>query len=430
MQAQGWDDEDLDLRYQKQLELRVLLRRRAAVVSAGSLDPSQPFDPSQRIGHTGAVGAELRQRTIHQYCGLAAVDREIQHAFREARDLGCFGVESGPCDYSPRWFADLLLADETLAKVERARSEALEECRDFTVPANYSGQAWTYRPELADLVAYRAATGPTNNNNPAANWASYKTNGVAFDAFRTDARAFLAEAARDQKLAKVEAQVPDPDRPGKRAIGKEVYDTGSIGDADFGGAYTAKAGWRVHGFSANQLCTIQARSWAELDAKGTVLRNQFGVAYFRAEAGVKQVTPTSGTPTMTFDTAVTARVLGVTIYSGDAAKTYPSTFALTSAPQENFASPRATATFLLGGVPLNVSGYVAGGAGVDLNLNGSATSSCVTAAASQLDLHLGGSVTPWAALEGVAEVSLGVPGVLEAGVRGRLILVSAPSRCS
>lgn len=423
--AQGWDDEDLDLRYQKQLDLRVLLSRRAAVLSEGSMDASQPFDPSQRVGGTGNLGADLALRLRNQYCGAAAVDREIQVAFREARDLGCFGLEAGPCDFSPRWFADLLLAESALARVERARSEALEECRDLTVPANYLGQAWTYKPDLADLVAYKNASGPTTNNAPAANWSTYKASNAAFDTFRLHARTFLAQAAADRRLAKVEAQVPDPARPGKRAVGKEVLDSGSIGDGDFGGGYTAKAGWRVYGFSADQLCTTKLDSWAELDAKGTVLHGEIPVGYFDARASAKQVTPAGGNPTMGFETALTARILGVTVFAGQYSKSYPSTFAIAASPQQTYASPRATASFVLGGVPLNVSAYVAGGAGVDMSLTGSATSSCVTAAASQLNLHLGGAVSPWAALEGVAEVSVGVPGVLEAGVRGRLVLLKA-----
>lgn len=424
LRGQGWDDEDLELRYRKQQELGKLLERRHRIMAPNAVNGPTPTPGP------GGNPAQLQQDMTNIYCGLAAFDRELEVAFREARDLKCFDLGTTPCDWSPNQFADQLLASSTTRAVDTAREADFRECDALTNAGTFvpPAQPWRWKPAIDDFVRTANASGPVTNNNPTANFSDFRKDVRSFDTFMTRARAFLAQASRDKELTKVEAQVADPDRPGKRTLGREVLDSGSIGGDMFGGRYEVKAGWSTGNWQyvsgGARVCQARVRSWAFLDSRASVLWRELPVAYFDSRAGLSQVT-TAGQvdPVATFTSSLDARILGVTLWAGNYAKTFPTSFHLVASPESSLRSPAIGTSFAIAGVPVNVYGYAAGIAGMDFALHGSGRASCSNNPITELDFEMTGRLQPEVTVEGIAELSLGVRGMLEAGVRGRLTLV-------
>lgn len=424
LRTQGWDDEDLELRYRKQQELAKLLERRHRIMS-----PNAVSGPTPTPGPSGNP-AELQQYMTNIYCGLAAFDRELEVAFQEARDLKCFDLGATPCDWSPNQFADQLLASTTTRAADTAREADFRECSALTEPGSFVPPVspWRWKPAIDDFVRTANASGPVTNNNPTANFDDFRKDIRSFDAFMTRARGFLAQASKDRELTKVEAQVSDPDRPGKRTLGREALDSGSLGGDMFGGRYEVKAGWSTGNWQyvtgGAKVCQVRVRTWAMLDARATVLWRELPVAYFDSRAGLSQVTtPGQQDPVATFTSSLDARILGVTLWTGTYAKTFPTSFHLVASPESSLRSPSVGTSFSIAGVPVNVYGYAAGTAGVDFGLHGSGRASCSNNPITELDFEMTGRLAPEATVEGIAELSIGVRGLLEAGVRGRLTLV-------
>jgi len=424
LRTQGWDDEDLELRYRKQQELGKLLERRHRIMA-----PNAVSGPTPTPG-PGGNPAQLQQEMTNIYCGLAAFDRELEVAFKEARDLKCFDLGTTPCDWSPNQFADQLLASTTTRAVDTAREADARECDALTSAGTLVPpmQPWRWKPAIDDFVRTANASGPVTNNNPTVNFNDFRKDIRSFDAFMTRARGFLAQAAKDRELTKVEAQVADPDRPGKFTLGRQILDSGSLGGDMFGGRYEVKAGWSTGNWQyvsgGAKVCQARVRTWAFLDARATVLWRELPVAYFDSRAGLSQVTtPGQQDPVATFTTSLDARVLGVTLWTGTYAKTFPTSFHLVASPESSLRSPAVGTSFSIAGVPVNVYGYAAGTAGVDFALHGSGRASCSNNPITELDFEMSGRLAPEATVEGIAELSIGVRGMLEAGVRGRLTLV-------
>jgi hypothetical protein len=74
----------------------------------------------------------------------------------------------------------------------------------------------------------------------------------------------------------------------------------------------------------------------------------------------------------------------------------------------------------VGPISVNVTGGMAGGAGFTSTLNGGLSRDCPN---NRLTASVNGVFTPYAHLDAFAQASLGIPSVLEAGIRGTLTLV-------
>jgi hypothetical protein len=323
---------------------------------------------------------------------LYNVDAQVNQALLKAittPNEDCFSSAGAPtaCTMSPHQ-----ALDEYLGQVQLQRERDYDECVRLT----------GNRFDSASLVAQANAGYLSSGGVPGGD---YTANSAALKGL------FGLLGAAIQNL-----QLPLDPATGKVLIGDRWSDSGHFGNNWFGADYSYEAGWQLSDLAKN-ICDANLHTKGLVTANADVLGQKASLVDFLAQLDTAEPAPSQ----VSIHYQTHFRLLGSDIYQ-PVDNTSPAQFDLTIGATDRsgtlFSSPPIVIP--VGPITVNVSGGVAGGVGFTSTLGGSFARDCnantITASAT-------GAFTPYAHLDAFAQASLGIPSVLEAGIRGNLTLV-------
>ena len=372
----------LEQRYDEMKRFRELMRQRAQLVATdpGSSSCTLPFAP-QCILHQAIVQAV--------YYADQALDGMLWSALEE----GCLDqFDATACDLSPHQ-----LVDEIHEAVDAQREPDYQRCVQLTGNQFGSGS----------FVANVSNGGLASVGIYGADWAS-------------------STSLFNLMLSLVQRHVSGIDLPvdpktGKYTLGDEKSDHQSWGSQYFGADYSYDAAWHVTDLAApDQICNANLHMNASLSVNGSILTKSIPVVDFMAAVDTAETT--------TSDNSIREqshfKLLGSDVYT-PLDQTQPLNFDIAlggvgTGDKTIWESPPLVIP--IGPIDIFVSGGISGGVGVDGGLSGGLSRDC---SANTIGMSANSNLQPYAHLEGFAQAALGVPSVLEVGVRGSVTLLRA-----
>jgi hypothetical protein len=377
----------LEQHYQDEKQFRELMHKRARVV-----DLDAWFSRQSICWLAPAVCQQVHAEFVQ---GIYQIDEQLDQMLTAALWSGCL-VTNGPtaCDLSPHQ-----LVDEVHAAIDAQREPDHQACMKIT--GNHFGAgSFLDNVNRGGLAGFGIPAG-----DYAANTGSLKG---------------LLDTVGQRVNA---VQLPIDPATGKYTLGDEKSDYQSWGSDWFGADYSYDAAWHVTDLAApNLICNANLHLKSLLTVNGTILSNNVGVVDFAA------LVDTAGTNSSnnTVRAQTHFKLLGSDVYS-PVDQTTPLDFSIAlggidSGEKNIWSSPPIVIP--IGPIDVNITGGIAGGVGVDGSLTGGLGRNC-NPDVNTINLQANSSLQPFAHLEGFAQAALGVPSVLEVGVRGSVTLVRA-----
>ena len=389
-----------------------------------------PGRPAPTRGANTAPKIQLRFVTLLK--ALVDLDARMEAALLNANDLGCIDpakspFSTSPCDWSPRDFAEMM-QDQLVT----TREQDLERCERFTggdfdsltlrsdVPGRFS-------PVVnAPTDIHRDVVFPAGTNLACDN-ARYNVNPTKLDRYpgcRDAWRVAIMENINAfyqhlEGLMKGAKDLIDP-VTGKIRPQEETADSDGFGDSTFGASYDYRAGWAMDLPDENDwenpgnACQMRPQAHATFDVVARVFGEEAELVSASIEAGVGD-----GATNRAVVEIVGVELIDVGQTGSVNAGTYNVLFEATEFDYNEFF--HASATFMIGPVPVTVS---AGAAGI---ISASVTGAGGTIAGgdgcSNGDLGLEMVFTPTYGISGFA--SAGVDAlIVEVGVKIELTLIN------
>ncbi len=327
---------------------------------------------------------------------VAAVEEAIFTADAE----GCLGTAPGPCDWSPRLFAEAVMG-QMIASREEAWDQCLAMVESIT-PTLPVGESFSF-------AEVHFAWPPTSRPIGCAD-GDYGVSTVTVD------QLIACEATRKslwQSYIK-QAIAASTSASGDLRTAGSAGESRSAGNDYFAVSYGYDSRWNVSGYAAN-ICQTQIETEASFDAHVTA----FGDDY----------------PLMTADldmdglgsAKVRFRLFGDDVYTGGDKQLWSkgASFSVVRAsdePTETHRQEIFNTTIPILGVPVRLVGGLSGQVGVRYALEAEA-SRCTTQGGT-VRLTLDSAFEPFAGIAGFAEAAVDFL-VLEVGVKSRLTLLEA-----
>ncbi len=375
----------LEQRYGEMKHFREVMRQRAQLVAMDPMNTptcqSIPWWPMCQPLHNAIVQL------------IYYADQEINQMLESALTQNCL-YRFGPtaCDISPHQ-----LVDELHAAIDAQREPEYQQCLRLT-GNQFGTNSLVARVSAGSLASVGIPAGDYPGNSLYLTWMLW---------------------AIGQKLSAVNLPV-DP-HTGNYTLGNEKSDYQSWGSDWFGADYSYDAAWHVTDLAApNQICNANLHMNASLTVNGSILTKTVPVVDFMAAVD------TSGTNSSNNSVRAQSHftLLGNNIYT-PVDQTQPLNFNLAlggvgTGDQQIWSSPPIDIP--VGPIQVFVSGGISGGVGVDGGMSGGLSRDCN---ANTIGLAANSNLQPYAHLEGFAQAALGVPSVLEVGVRGSVTLIRA-----
>lgn len=374
----------LEQRYQEMKHFRETLRQRARLVA---VDPgAQWCGGSLGTLPLCAVHNAIVQRV---YDADAYLNQLLENAYEE----GCLSrFDATACDMSPHQ-----LIDELHAVIDAQREPDYQQCLHLT--GNQFG--------ASSLVARVDAGALASVGIPAGDYAS-------------------SSGSLKNMLDGISRQLSGIDLPidpktGSYTLGNEKSDHQTWGSQWFGADYSYDAAWHVTDLAApNQICNANLHMNAALSVNGSILTANVSVVDFMAAVD------TSGTNSSNNSVREQShfKLLGSDVYS-PIDQTQPLNFNIAlggvdSGDKQIWSSPPIDIP--VGPIQVFITGGLSGGVGVAGGMSGGLSRNCN---ANTIGLSANSNLDPSVRLEGFAQAALGVPSVLEVGVRGSVTLIRA-----
>jgi hypothetical protein len=379
-----WGGDLLEQNYQDMKKFRLLMKGRAQLVA---MDPmSQPM--CQALPPWLVPWCLPEHNAIVQL--VYNVDAQLNNMLEGALWGDCMSDGSTPCDLSPHQ-----LVDEIHESIDAQREPDYQQCLRLTGNAFGSGSL-VQRVSAGSLASYGIA---------AADYAG--TSG----SLKSMLNALSAQVSA--------VQLPIDPKTGQYTLGDEKSDYQSWGSDWFGANYAYDAAWHVTDL-ANKICNANLHLYSSLSVNGSILTTNVSVVDFMAAVDTAGTDSSNNTVTEQSH----FKLLGSDIYTPVNA-TQPLNFnialgGIDTGDKNIWTSPPIDIP--IGPIQVFVSGGIAGGVGVDGGMSGGLSRDCN---ANTIGLAANSDLAPFAHLEGFGQAALGVPSLLEVGVRGKVTLVKA-----
>jgi hypothetical protein len=337
-----------------------------------------------------SIGCNWKKLLTEGY--IANVDAQLNQSLLTAMNTvneDCFAFYPNPtaCTISPHQ-----LIDEYLGQFQLQREHDYDECVRMT----------GNRFDSYGIVGQASSGGLASAGIPAGDYA-------ASSASLKNLFGLLATAIGN-------VQLPIDPSTGRAMIGDRASDVGVFGSSLFGANYSYEAGWQLTNLSAG-VCHANVHVKGTLAANATLLGTSASVVDFLAQADTSE--PSFGNVDIAYQTHF--RLLGADIYSPVSTDS-PAHFDLTVGSTDKSGKLWSVPPIVIpvGPINVNVTGGMSGGVGFDSTLAGGLSRNCGN---NTLSASVNGVFTPYAHLDAFAQAALGIPSVLEAGIRGTLTLV-------
>ena len=320
--------------------------------------------------------SELNKSTANS---LRDLDAQLEGALEQAQEKGCLDAKSSTrCDWSPRRYQKMVSEAMNVR-----REKELQDCLFLT------------GNDFGDKSFVRNAN-------------ELRIKGLDRSDYTTDVSS-MRDYIGHRRDALGDDPVPTDPSTGMRRHGGSRSDTGSAGDATFGGGYDYNAGWEIIDAGTGHWCDLNARVFGQANLYANVFTPaRFEVVHLNGEA----VTEVSAV-----HVRLGARLAGVSVYSFD--NSYPLHFTFAHAQtlvQSNIL--QASATFMVWYVPVTVSAGVSASVGVDMDIGGQLTRDCTR---DVIGLDVIGHISPYGKVDAFASVGVGFSG-FQVAIRGMLAI--------
>jgi hypothetical protein len=386
-QLNQWGEDLVELRYQDQKEFRKALANRNDVWNA-----FQAFWQQNQCD-TAVQPTKLACDWQHLVTQgrLYNIDQDLATKLWNGYLNGClYSSGMDPCGIGPHQ-----LVDEMFASIDAAREPDFRQCRQIT------GDAFG-----TTSIVGTASSGGLIHGQPSIAGGDYTATSAAL-------KGLLGQI--QQQFASVKLPVdPTTHQP---VLSSSAGDSATFGSGFFGASYGYSAGWRID-FATQVQTSANAHVWGSLNAHGLILGTDLTVVDFASN-----VDTAGGCVGTTSNTTITANthftLLGKNFYSYS--DTEPAQFNLTVANQDKSGTLFELPPVIIpiGFVPVSVTGGLSGGVGYSATLQGGLTRDCNVGS---IGVSVGGGFTPYAHLDAFASAGIGIPSVLEAGIRGIITL--------
>ncbi|MBU8894425.1 hypothetical protein KRR26_02350 [Corallococcus sp. M34] len=330
---------------------------------------------------------ELNQLTAKS---LYEMDAAIERGLEDGAKQGCLNLAANTkCDWSPRRYKKMLDA----AMFPRRQAD-YQRC--LTLTANDFGPDSFVR----------------------------NSDKLGIDGLKGDRT--LNVALLDDYLTRYAAQLvgmltPVDPSTGLRRAGAERSGNSLLGNDTFGLAYDYAGGWGLDFGAAPlginsagpRMCDANLRLYGRFTANAVV---------FGGRAEVINASALGETETASVHLQANLRVLGMDIAPFPYDQHFPARFNVSASPSRAGTIFSASGTYVVVFIPVTVTAGLNGAVGLQLGLNGGVARDCVN---DTVGVDLNGNVTPFARLDALASVTVGLPGIAAAGIMGTLNLVRA-----
>lgn len=335
------------------------------------------------IEQTGALLARVQPQFV-------ALDNQIDAAQHEGERLGCMNSGMTPCDWSPHQ-----LMRQLNRQMNVSRDASFRLCKQVL-----NNDFRTTGSRLAELKAHgwtEAMIFPGDLNESA------------------QMLEYVLEMAKGYVEA-VAADLPLDPATGHPMVGASDSDGATIGNWAFGANYNYSVGFQLENLEAG-VSYAQAHAWSNFHAGGTL----FSIDVPLIDAALDVHSREVGATTY-IDHLLSFQLVGQELLP-DASGSDAMTFHVVASPSTGGDLFSASTIVPVGPIPVKVSGWLTGVAGVTISLDGGIERNhSSNPALDALSVDLRGKLAPFAQLDAHASASVDLL-VVEAGIEGRITLV-------